>query len=180
MFSPGSAVIEAEAENRLQALSQILGDRPALRLEIAGHIDPANDYEGIKQMRLRRQIITHKLAADARKGETRGALAEIELTPDEYSQYLEVEYKATDFEKPTNFLGLTKKLPDQEMEQLLLQQATVSADEMNELAQNRALAAQNWLLEKGGIAGDRVFVTGAMQNGNAANDKGSRVLFTLK
>jgi len=180
MFSPGSAVIEAEAENRLQALSQILSDRPALRLEIAGHIDPANDYDGIKQMRLRRQIITHKLAADARKGETRDALAEIELTPDEYSQYLEVEYKATDFEKPTNFLGLTKKLPDQEMEQLLLQQATVSADEMNELAQNRALAAQNWLLEKGGIAGDRVFVTGAMQNGNAANDKGSRVLFTLK
>jgi len=180
MFSPGSAVIEAEAGNRLQALSQILSDRPALRLEIAGHIDPANDYEGIKQMRLRRQIITHKLAADVKKGETRGTLAEVELTPDEYSQYLEVEYKTADFEKPTNFLGLAKKLPDQEMEQLLLQHATVSVDEMNELAQNRALAAQSWLLEEGGIAGDRVFVTGAMQNGNAANDKGSRVLFTLK
>lgn len=180
MFSPGSAVIEAEAENRLQALSQILSDRPALRLEIAGHIDPAIDYEGIKQMQLRRQIITHKLADDAKKGETGGTFAEVELTPDEYSQYLEVEYKAADFEKPTNFIGLTKTLPDQEMEQLLLQHATVSADEMNELARNRALAAQSWLLEKGGIAGDRIFVTGAMQNGNAMNDKGSRVLFTLK
>ncbi|MDR4653304.1 MAG: DUF748 domain-containing protein [Nitrosomonas sp.] len=179
-FSPGSAVIEAEAENRLQALSQILSDRPALRLEIAGHIDPAVDYEGIKQVKLRQQIVTHKRAADAKKGETGGALAEVELTPDEYSEYLEVEYKAADFEKPTNFLGLTKKLPDQEMEQLLLQHATVSADEMNELAQNRALAAQSWLLEKGGVAGDRVFVTGALQNDNAANDKGSRAQFTLK
>lgn len=180
MFSPGSAVIEAEAENRLQALSQILSERPALRLEIAGHIDPAIDYEGIKQAQLRRRVVAHKLAADARKGETGGTLTEVELTPDEYSQYLEVEYKAADFEKPTNFLGLTKTLPDQEMEQLLLQHATVSADEMSELAQDRALAAQSWLLEKGGIAGDRVFVTGAMQNGNAMNDKGSRVLFTLK
>ncbi|MCC6922622.1 MAG: DUF748 domain-containing protein [Nitrosomonas sp.] len=179
-FSPGSAVIEAEAENRLQALSQILSDRPALRLEIAGHIDPAVDYEGIKQMKLRQQIVTHKRAADAKKGETGEAFAEVELTPDEYSEYLEVEYKAVDFEKPTNFLGLTKKLPDQEMEQLLLQHATVSADEMNELAQNRALAAQSWLLEKGGVAGDRVFVTGALQNDNAANDKGSRAQFTLK
>jgi Domain of Unknown Function (DUF748) len=180
MFSPGSAVIEADAENRLQALSQILSDRPALRLEIAGHIDPAIDYEGIKQMRLRRQIIAHKLAGDAQRGETRKTLAEIELTPEEYSQYLEVEYEAADFEKPTNFLGFTKKLPDQEMEQLLLQHATVSVDEMNELAQNRALAAQSWLLGKGEITGDRLFVVGTMQSGDTMNDKGSRVLFTLK
>ncbi|MCW5618194.1 MAG: DUF748 domain-containing protein [Nitrosomonas sp.] len=180
VFSPGSAVIEVDAENRLQALSQILNDRPALRLEIAGHIDPASDYEGLKQMRLRRQIVAHKLTADAKKGETRGAFAETELTPDEYSKYLEVEYKAADFEKPANFLGLTKTLPDQEMEQLLLQHATVSADEINELAQDRALAAQSWLLEKGGITGDRVFVTGVMQSGNAINGKGSRVVFTLK
>lgn len=180
VFSPGSAVIEVDAENRLQALSQILNDRPALRLEIAGHIDPTSDYEGLKQMRLRRQIVAHKLTADAKKGETRGAFAETELTPDEYSKYLEVEYKAADFEKPANFLGLTKTLPDQEMEQLLLQHATVSADEINELAQDRALAAQSWLLEKGGITGDRVFVTGVMQSGNAINGKGSRVVFTLK
>ncbi len=180
VFSPGSAVIEIDTESRLQALSQILNDRPALRLEIAGHTDPASDYEGLKQMRLRQQIVAHKLAADAKKGETRGVFAETELTPDEYSKYLEVEYKAADFEKPANFLGFTKKIPDHEMEQLLLQHATVSTDEMNELAQNRALAAQNWLLEKGGITGDRVFVTGVMQSGNAVNDKGSRVVFTLK
>lgn len=180
VFSPGSAVIEIDAENRLQALSQILNDRPALRLEIAGHIDPTRDYEGLKQMRLQRQIVAHKLTADAKKGETRGAFAETELTPDEYSKYLEVEYKAADFEKPANFLGLTKTLPDQEMEQLLLQHATVSADEINELAQDRALAAQSWLLEKGGITGDRVFVTGVMQSGNTINGKGSRVVFTLK
>lgn len=91
-----------------------------------------------------------------------------------------MEYKAADFEKPANFLGLTKTLPDQEMEQLLLQHATVSADEINELAQDRALAAQSWLLEKGGITGDRVFVTGVMQSGNAINGKGSRAVFTLK
>lgn len=181
-FASGSAAIDARAGSRLQALSQVLRDRPALRLEIAGHVDPVSDYEGLKGVNLQRQIAAKKLSDEAKKGETGGAVDEVKLSPEEYSQYLEVVYKAADFEKPTNFLGFTKSIADEEMEQLLLQHIEVSEDELNELAQERAQAAQSWLQEQGEIAGDRLFVIGAKQSENDGKDDndGSRVMFKLK
>ncbi|MDR4513545.1 DUF748 domain-containing protein [Nitrosomonas sp.] len=176
-FPPGFAVIDSEAESRLQALSDVLKDRPALRLEIAGHVDPVEDREGLKRAILERKIKAKKLAAEAKQGMAGGSLAGVLLSPEEYSKYLEVVYKESDFEKPTNFLGLTKSLPDAEMEQLLLTHIEVSDDDMQELAQDRALAAQNWLLEKGEISGERLFVV-SEQDTEAGES--SRVEFVLK
>ncbi|GJL76846.1 DUF748 domain-containing protein [Nitrosomonas sp.] len=179
-FSPGLASIEAEAESRLQALSQVLKDRPALRLEIAGHVDPVSDPEGLKHAILQRKVKAQKLAADAKKGNTAGSLANVKLTPDEYSEFLEIVYKETDFEKPTNFLGITKSLPDEEMKQLLLEHIEVGEDDMQELAQDRAIAAQSWLLNKGEISGDRLFVLGMQKTEEGDGGAGNRVEFILK
>ena len=179
-FSPGFSSIEAEAESRLQSLAQILQDRPALRLEIAGHVDPVQDHEGLKHAILQRQVKAKKLAADAKTGKTGGSLADVQLTPEEYSKYLEIVYKEADFEKPTNFIGLTKSLPDIEMEQLLIANIEVSDDDMQELAQNRALAAQSWLLDKGEISGDRLFVVGIQKTEEGNNKAGNRAEFILK
>ena len=179
-FSPGSAFIEAAAESRLQTLSEVLKDRPALRLEIAGYVDPVKDYEGLKYAFLQRQVKAKKLATDAKKGKTGGSLADVKLTPDEYSEYLENVYKAADFEKPTNFLGLTKSLPDAEMEQLLLEHIEVSNDDMQDLAEDRAIAAQNWLMDKGEISGERLFVLGLQKTDQNDDREGQRVEFKLK
>ncbi|SER03043.1 protein of unknown function [Nitrosomonas sp. Nm51] len=179
-FSPGFAEIDTEAESRLQALSDALKDRPALRLEIAGHVDPEEDREGLKHAILKRQIKAKKLAAEAKQGKAGGSLAGVTLTPEEYSQFLEVVYTEADFEKPTNFLGFTKSLPDAEMEQLLLTHIEVGEDDMQELARDRALAAQNWLLEKGGISGDRLFVMSEQETEAVEDGKGHRVEFMLK
>jgi len=178
-FPPGFASIDSEAESRLQALSEILKDRPALNLEIVGRVDPDKDYEGLKLAILQRQIKSRKLTADAKQGKTGGSLANVTLSPEEYSKYLKVVYKAADFEKPTNMIGLTKGLPDEEMEQLLLSHTEVSDDDMQELAQDRAIAAQNWLLDKGGVSGDRLFVLGRRQLSESDNNA-ARVEFTLK
>lgn len=179
-FTPGFAIINPEAESRLQALSDVLKDRPALRLEIAGHIDPVKDREGLKQAILQRQIKARKLSADAKQGKAGGSLTDVVLTPEEYSKYLEIVYKESDFEKPTNFLGLTKSLPDEDMEQLLITNIQASDDDMQELAQDRALAAQNWLMKKGDISGDRLFVLGIQKNIASENGEGHRVEFILK
>lgn len=179
-FYSGSAAIDTRAEGRLQALSQVLRDRPALSLEIAGYVDPVGDLVGLKRKTLQRQIIAQKLMEDAKKGEAGGAVDGVNLSPDEYSQYLEVVYKAADFEKPTNFFGFTKKIADEEMEQLLLQQIEISEDELQELAQDRAQAAQSWLMEKGEVEAGRLFVTGGAHHENGVNGKGSRAVFALK
>lgn len=179
-FEPGYATINSEAESRLQALSQVLKKRPALQLEIAGHIDPVKDYEGLEHAILERKIKAQKLSTEAKEGKTGGSLEDVKLTSDEYSKYLEAVYKEEDFEKPKNFFGLTKSLPDEEMKQLLLEHIEVSDDDLQELAQDRAVAAQNWLLERGEIAGDRVFVIDEQKAKSEENEMGSRVEFILK
>ncbi|MBE7525746.1 hypothetical protein HS096_05375 [candidate division WWE3 bacterium] len=99
-FAPGFAEIEADSAARLKALAGILADRPSLKLEISGHIDPETDYEGLKQAMLQRKVKAQR-SPKKPKGIASGTLANITLTPKEYSKYLEIAYKRI-FEKPKN------------------------------------------------------------------------------
>lgn len=180
-FSAGQANIESEAEKRLQTLSEALIDRPALKLEIAGYTDPVMDNEGLKRVILDREVKAFKLTEDAKKGKVGGSLDDVTLEPEEYEKYLTIIYKDADFEKPTNFIGLTKSLPVSEMEQSLLAHIEVNDDQMQALAEQRADAARIWLVEQGGIDNERVFVLGVQAE--AEKDEqvhGSRAEFTLK
>ena len=173
-FDPGFSKIGTEAEGSLQTLSEVLTDRPALKIEIAGYTDPA-DYEGLKSAILERKVKTEKLKKATKKGQAVGSLDDIELTPEKYSKYLELAYKEEEFEKPTNFIGLTKSLPDEEMEELILAHIEVADDDLIELAEQRAFAAQNWLINQGGIAADRVFIVR-----DDIEEPGSQARFSLK
>jgi len=180
-FSAGQATIEEEAEKRLQTLSEALNDRPALDLEIAGYTDPVKDYEGLKRVILDREIKALKLTEDAKEGKIGGSLDNVTLEAEEYEEYLADIYKASDFEKPTNFLGITKSLPVPEMEQAILAHIEVSDDLMQALAEQRADNARNWLVEQGDVASERVFVLGAQTETKADEQAhGSRVEFSLK
>ncbi|MDE2389670.1 MAG: DUF748 domain-containing protein, partial [Betaproteobacteria bacterium] len=179
-FAPGFADIEAEAAPRLKALADILTDRPPLKLEISGHIDPETDYEGLKQAMLKNKVKAQKIAEDAKKGIASGTLANITLTPKEYSKYLEIAYKKEPFEKPKNAVGLVKSIPDTEMEQLILTHTAITDGDLQALAENRAIAARNWLVENGGISGERIFVVGAHESGDSDKKIGSKAEFSLK
>ena len=180
-FSAGQATIEEEAEKLLQTLSEALNDRPALDLEIAGYTDPVKDYEGLKRVILDREIKALKLTEDAKEGKIGGSLDNVTLEAEEYEEYLADIYKASDFEKPTNFLGITKSLPVPEMEQAILAHIEVSDDLMQALAEQRADNARNWLVEQGGVASERVFVLRAQTETEADEQAhGSRVEFSLK
>ncbi len=173
-FEPGFFRIGEKAEKSLQTLSEVLADRPSLKLEISGYTAP-EDYEGLKLAILERKVKTEKLKKATKKGQAVGSLDDIELSPEKYSKYLELAYDEEEFEKPTNIIGLTKSLPDEEMEQLILAHIEVAADDILELAEQRALAAQNWLINQGGISGDRVFIVR-----EDAEEPGSQARFSLK
>ena len=157
-FSPGEAQVTPGAEERLQTLSKALWDRPALDLEITGWADPPQDSEALKQRVLERKIKAEKLAAGIKKGVGHGSLDDVGLTPEEYEKYLTRVYKEAEFEKPKNLIGLTKSLPVPEMEKLMLANIDAGEAEMQELAHQRADAARDWLIEQGGISGERIFV----------------------
>ncbi len=95
---------------------------------------------------LQRKVKAQKIAEETKKGIASGTLANITLTPKEYSKYLEIAYKKESFEKPKNAVGLTKSIPDAEMEQLMLTHTAITDSDLQALAENRATAARNWLV----------------------------------
>lgn len=149
-FPAGYATIEPESEKRLQVLSEALVDRPALKLEITGFADPANDHDALKKALLERMIKTQKISESVKKSQAVGPVDEIALNEEEYERYLTMVYKETDFEKPKNFIGLTKSLPVAEMEQLILTHTQIGDNELHALAQNRAGMCFNGLSSKVG------------------------------
>lgn len=179
-FTPGFATIDESSVQRLQTLAEVLKDRPTLQLEISGHFDPATDHEGLKHAILQNTIKAYKLADDAKKGVAGGAIAQLTLTPEDYDKYLEIAYKKENFEKPKNAIGLAKSLPSAEMEQLMLAHITVNDNDLQVLAENRAIAARDWLIENGGISSDRIFVIGSHEDTGSEQHPGSRVEFILK
>jgi hypothetical protein len=180
-FAPGDATITPEAENRLKTLSKALTDRPSLELEITGRADPSHDPEALKHRMLERKVKVQKLAEQVKKGQATGDIDEVELAPDEYRKYLTLAYKEAKFVKPKNVIGLTKSLSVPEMEQLVLANINAGDNEMRELAEQRAAAALNWIVEHGGISGERVFVLEPkIEVEPDAEKSGSKVEFSLR
>lgn len=180
-FPSGHATLQPEMEKRLQTLSSALMDRPALKLEITGFADPVNDHEELKRVLLDRRIKAQKLSESAKKGQAIGSLEEVELDEKEYAHYLTRVYKETNFEKPKNIIGLTKSLPTDEMEQLILAHTAVSDEELHELAQHRAGAVLHWLIEQGGVSSERVFVLGTkVESASAGQQPNSHVVFSIQ
>ena len=180
-FPSGYATLEPEAINHLQSLAEALIDRPELKLEITGYADPLNDYETLKQVLLDRKVKTQKLSETVNKGQSVDLLDEIKLDDAEYARYLEIVYKASDFEKPKNMIGLSKSLPVDEMKQLILTNTKVSDEALNELAEKRASVVFHWLIEQGGVPSERVFVLGThLESASAAEKPHSKAAFALK
>lgn len=180
-FSPGRSDVTADAEKRLQALSKALIDRPALKLEVTGEADAMHDPEALKRTILERRVKARKLLENVKKGEESGSLDDIQLSPDEYAKYLTLAYKEEKFDKPKNVIGLTKSLPVPEMEQLMLANISAGDNEMRELAEVRAENARDWLIEKGNVPGDRIFILEPKVLAEADGKKSaSRVEFSLR
>jgi len=48
-FDPGLATIPADGVKKIDSLVAALSEKPSLKLEIAGYVDPEADREGLKQ-----------------------------------------------------------------------------------------------------------------------------------
>lgn len=181
-FEPGRVEITPEAEKALQTLAKALRDRPGLKLELAGHADPQAEAEGYRRALLEHRVKAQKATELARRGKASGSVDALTLTAEEYPVYLARVYKAADIKKPRNLIGMAKTLPAEEMEALLLQNIDVRQEDMERLAQDRGIAAQAWLVEKGGLEQARVFLLGPRVGGEAPKGAkaGGRVDFSLK
>ena len=151
-FPPGLATLTPDSQQKLATIAQALQDRPALRLDISGRVDPQFDREGLREARLASLIRMRKIKdigghEDADR---------VQLTPEEYDTYLTRVYKTATFPKPRDFLGLDKSLPPDEMKKLLLTNMEITDQDLQHLADGRANAVRQWL--SGQVDPGRLFV----------------------
>lgn len=181
-FTPGSAALNSVAEGKLKNLTKALIDRPALKLDITGRIDGETDREGLKKTSLERKVKAQKLKDTVKGGAAAGALDQVTIEPGEYPKYLAKAYAEEKFPKPRNMIGLAKDLPVPEMEQLMITHAQVGDEDLRQLANQRAQAVKDYLVETGKVPADRVFLLAVKTSAEGIKNKGkpTRVDFSLK
>lgn len=182
-FAPGSAVLDAKAQERLGKIVAMLQQKPSLKLGIVGRVDPSKDQDGLRKVTVDNLVRREKaLDAEGKNADTSdAALAAVNVTPDEYEKYLRRAYRHDDLQnKPRNFLGLKKSLEPDEMRSLMETDVAVDAGAMRGLAERRAAAVQTWL--QGKLDATRVALQEPKLDAQGIDDKGktTRVDFGLK
>ena len=157
-FVSGSAALGDKQLDKLATLAKALNERPALKLDIAARADPALDTEVLRQSAVQRRVKAEKLKALVAKGEAAPSLDDIEVREAEYPEMLKKAYRAGDFEKPTNFIGMVKDVPLADMEALMLANTALGERDLHALAQQRAQTVRDWLVGEGQVVGERIFV----------------------
>ena len=180
-FDPGQSAISPDKIEKLNTLEEILYERPGLSLEIQGQVDPQQDAEGLRRMRFEEQLKADKLKALVAAGRNAMPLDRIEISPQERGTMIQKAYDRADFPKPRDDKGRLKKIPPPEMEKLLFTSIDVGADDLRQLAHERASAAKDFLIGKGRIESGRLFVVEPrIPADTAGNDAKSQVQFNLK
>lgn len=178
-FPCGTSKLGDEAIEKLDALAGLLAEKPGLSLEIQAVADADADREGLRQEMVLRRMRRLKFD-DMSKKEREGLSPEqVVITSTEYEDYLWQAYKAGDFEKPTGFLGLTRRLPADEMKELMAGHMQVADEDLKELVHSRGLAVKQYLNETGGVAAGRLLLVGPRID-PGRGPSGCAVEFTLK
>jgi hypothetical protein len=157
-FEEGQARLDASANTKIQNLAQALEQRPGLKLDITGRVDPQRDKEGLRRYSIERKVKAVKFETLSKQGNAPASLDEVKVDPAEYPKLLKEAYGREKFAKPRNIIGFAKDLPVPEMEKLMLTNATVSDDDLRQLALRRARVVADALLKTGKVGAERLFV----------------------
>ncbi|MGU3780680.1 DUF748 domain-containing protein [Burkholderia metallica] len=178
-FAPGSYRLDDAQQKKLDTVVKMLTEKPSIRLDLIGRVDPAKDTSGLGDAYVDRLVRQQKLKDVIGQGESVDPMS-VKVEPAEYSKYLTRAYKAADFKKPRNLIGLQKTLPDADMKKALAEHAPADDNALRALAQQRAQAVRQYL--DGKIDSSRVFVVAPKLDAKGIEDKGAttRVDFGLQ
>jgi hypothetical protein len=157
-FAPGRARLDDEAEKRMSKLGKALYERPELKVDVLGRADTAKDRAALEERRFQQLLREQKYLDLSKKEQAETTIDAMRIMPEEHQVYLWKAYKAAPMEKPRNALGLTKKLPPEEIEERLRASVAVGEDDVRQLAAARAKTVLSFLQEAGPVAPDRLFL----------------------
>jgi hypothetical protein len=145
-FAPGYATLTDTATAKLDTVAKALQQKSSLKLIITGAVDPALDRDGLRAAMLDYAIRRSKTGIEG--SATKADLDKVKVTRDEYNKYLRRVYKAADFKKPEDVVGLTKSLPPEQMKKLILANTKITDEDLRNLANARAAAVRKQLVAK--------------------------------
>ncbi|HXE22327.1 MAG TPA: DUF748 domain-containing protein, partial [Rhodoferax sp.] len=161
VFAPGSATLTPEARTGLDKVAKVLTERPSLKMTVVGAANLDAERAGYRRERLnamvraekRREMLldpgkTPASAATAPASAAAGAAPATTVSESEYPDLLRRVYRHADITKPRNLIGMTKDIPQPEMESLLMANIPVTEDSMRQLALARGEAVKEYLASK--------------------------------
>ncbi|WP_455776379.1 DUF748 domain-containing protein, partial [Burkholderia stabilis] len=169
-FAPGTYALTDAQQKKLDTVVKMLTEKPSIRLDLIGRVDPAKDTPGLRDAYVDRLVRQQKLKDVVGQGESIDPMS-VKVDQAEYGKYLTRAYKAADFKKPRNLVGLQKTLPDADMKQALADHAPADDNALRALAQQRAEAVRQYL--DGKIDSSRVFVVAPKLDAKGIDDKGA-------
>jgi uncharacterized protein involved in outer membrane biogenesis len=182
-FAPGASALAAPQRQRLDTLAKALNDRPGLKLDIIGRVDPVADADGVRRAKVESKLRAAKVRQLTRGGGESVDPAKVAISADERPALIATVYADEKIpDKPRNLIGLAKSIPAPEMEQLILKNMTATSDDLRALATARAAAVRDHLEGNGKVGRDRLFLVEPKLTAEGIQDKGAptRVDFALK
>ena len=158
-FEPGRAAIAAAGRRKLQVMQKALYERPGLRLEIEGHVDPDQDLAALRRLALERKVKAQKLKETVGAGATDATLEQMTVPPAEYPRWLKRAYDAEPIPgKPKTFIGTSREVPASEMERLIVASLRITNDDLRLLARRRAEVVRDALVKSRQVELSRLFI----------------------
>jgi len=157
-FDYGSPEVSETGLKKINALTKALQQRPQLKMDISGYVDPENDREGLKKAEFDRKLKVQKIKEATVKGEATMPIGQISIKPEEYEKYLTLAYNAEKFAKPQTAVGFPKKLPKEEMEKLMTTNITITDSDLHQLAARRAENIKELILQSGEAKSAQIFI----------------------
>ncbi|MEA2648103.1 MAG: hypothetical protein QOG61_538, partial [Candidatus Binataceae bacterium] len=168
-FAPGYATLTPESQQKLDTVAKALADRTALKLNISGRVDPKLDKDGYREASLEHSIeeLRRKDAGDSASSDGKPST----LSKEDYNKYLTKVYGAGKFQKPRDVIGLAKTQPPDEMKKLILTNTEVSDQDLQHLADWRAMAVRAYLSNKQ-VESGRMFIVAPKLDASGIKDQG--------
>ena len=135
-FAPGTAELKGDARKRLEAIAKALADRPALKLEITGRMDPRAERDAFGRARLEERLQSLRTSA----ADDRASL---------------LKRLATSL---PNAEGAATTADADDLERRLVDALAADTEAQRALAARRSQVARDWLVGQGKIAAGRIFL----------------------
>ena len=159
-FKAGSEAVESVEQRKIESVAKALQERPALRIEVTGIADPTKDREAL--------ALQH-IAAEVQRRFTQGGTKNVQAVPSPAREFellsdLYAEKLGKQPMKREELPGgkvVERVLTADELRRQLFPAMTVDDSELRLLAQARAKAVREQLVEQGGLPEERVFLVEA-------------------